>query len=247
LLSLRLRAAAAVAGGDFADGERLAGEALAVGRRPLGAADVMANDLLLVFLRWLQGRPGEVAALLERLAAERAWGSQAWPRLLPLAYAGQGRQAEARQALDAALDGGLDDRAAMAVLVALVGACAQLGDAAAADRLAGLLAPWAGHHLAGPELYLGPADHHLGMLAATAGRWDDSRRHFRVALAATWRLRARPWHALAARAYAGMLRGRGRPGDTERAAALDATGRAISGRLGMALPGWGRPSLGPRP
>jgi hypothetical protein len=44
-----------------------------------------------------------------------------------------------------------------------------------------------------------------------------------------------------------MLRGRGRPGDTERAAALDATGRAVAGRLGMALPGWGRPSLGPRP
>jgi hypothetical protein len=44
-----------------------------------------------------------------------------------------------------------------------------------------------------------------------------------------------------------MLRGRDGPGDQARAAALDATAAAAAGRLGMELPGWGRPVLGPRP
>jgi hypothetical protein len=44
-----------------------------------------------------------------------------------------------------------------------------------------------------------------------------------------------------------MLRGRDRPGDQARAAAMDSTANALAGRLGMDLPGWGRPILGPRP
>jgi hypothetical protein len=101
-----------------------------------------------VFLRWLQGRPGEVEALLERLGAEQPWARRVWPRLLPLAWAGQGRDSSARRQLDAAMAGGLGDRPGMAGVVPLVAACAQLGDAGAAGRLAELLAPWAGHHLA---------------------------------------------------------------------------------------------------
>jgi hypothetical protein len=134
----------------------------------------------------------------------------------------------------------------VARLVALTGACAQLGDATAAGRLAELLTPWTGHHLAAGHTFLGAADHHLGVLAATAGRWEDSRGHFRAALAAHERLGARPWQALTAQAYAGMLRGRDGPGDRARAAGLEATAQAAADRLGMELPGWGRPTLGPR-
>jgi hypothetical protein len=199
-----------------------------------------------VFLRWLQGRPGEVEALLERLGAQQPWAARAWPRLLPLAWAGQGRDTEARRRLDAALAAGLGSLPNVADLVALAGACAQLGDAAAAGRLAEPLAPWAGHHLAAGHTYLGAADHHLGVLAATAGRWEDSRDHFRAALAAHERLEARPWQALTAQAYAGMLCGRNGSGDRGRAADLDATAHAAADRLGMELPGWGRPTLGPR-
>jgi DNA-binding SARP family transcriptional activator len=245
-LVLRLGSVAAMLRGAFTDSERLATDALELGRRHLGAPAVLAHGAQLVFLRWLQGRPDEVEALLERLGAQQAWARRAWSRLLPLAWAGQGRDAEAGEQLEAAMAGGLGSQPSVAGLVALVGACAQLGDAAAAGRLAGLLAPWAGHHLTAGHTYLGAADHHLGILAATAGRWGDSLDHFRVALAAHAGLGARPWQALTAQAFAGMLRGRDGPGDRARAADLDATAAAGASLLGMELPGWGRPILGPR-
>jgi hypothetical protein len=43
-----------------------------------------------------------------------------------------------------------------------------------------------------------------------------------------------------------MLRGRDGPGDRARAANLDAIAHADADRLGMELPGWGHPALGPR-
>jgi hypothetical protein len=138
-------------------------------------------------------------------------------------------------------------RPGVAELVAVSGACIQLGDAAAAGRLSELLAPWAGHHLAAGHVYLGAADHHLGILAATAGRWEDGLARLQAAAAAHERLGARPWQALTAQAQAGALRGRDGPGDRARAAALDATAATTAGRLGMELPGWGRFALGPRP
>ena len=82
-LSLRLRSATAMLRGEFRDSERLAEAALDLGRRPVGAAASLAHGAHLVFLRWLQGRPDEVEALLERLIAQQAWGTHAWPKLLP--------------------------------------------------------------------------------------------------------------------------------------------------------------------
>jgi hypothetical protein len=232
--------------GEFRDSERLAEAALDLGRRPVGAAASLAHGAHLVFLRWLQGRPDEVEALLERLIAQQAWGTHAWPKLLPLAYAGQAREADARRRLDAAMAALPGGRPSITELVAAVAACGQLGDGDAAGRLRPLLHPWAGHHLTAGHTYLGAADHHLGIPAATAGRWRDGQRHFQAALAAHERLGARPWQALTAQAYAGLLRGRDARGDQARADGLDATARAAAGRVGMDLPGWGRPTLGPR-
>jgi DNA-binding SARP family transcriptional activator len=236
-LALVLRATRTMVHGDFGDAERRIADALQHGRGPLGATAILAHGVQLAVLRWLQGRPDEVEAVLERLAAERHLGVHAWRRLLPLAHAGQGRDADARRHLDAALGQGLAGRSVLE-LVALAGASAQVGHVASADRLARLLAPWTGHHLAVGHLYLGSADHHLALLAATAGHLDDALRHVAAALAAHDRLGARPWLALTAQAYAGMLRARDRPGDRGRATALEATARADARRLGMELPGW---------
>jgi DNA-binding SARP family transcriptional activator len=245
-LSLRLRSAMAMLRGDFQDSELLAADADELGRPSIGAAAAMAHGAQLVFLRWLQGRPDQVEAVLDRLAAEQAWAAGAWPALLPLAYAGQGDDADTRPLLDRAMATLGGRRPGVAGLVALVGACAQLGDSAAAGRLSALLTPWAGHHLAAGQIYLGATGHHLGILAATAGRWEDSLGYLRAALAAHERLGARPWQALTAQAVAGALRGRDQPGDQDLAAAMDATAHASAVRLGMELPGWGRPALGPR-
>jgi hypothetical protein len=94
--------------------------------------------------------------------------------------------------------------------------------------------------------YLGAGEHHLGMLAATAGRWDHAERHLLAAMAAHRHLGAHPWLVLTRQAYAGMLRGRGRRDDLDRAVTFDAATRAVASNLRMGLPGWGRATLGPR-
>jgi hypothetical protein len=243
-LSLVLRAMRATMRGDFVAGERLAEQALAYGRDELDEAVADTHGTQLVLMRWLQGRPDEVRALLEELA--RGPLGRGWRPLLPLAAVGQRREAEARRDLDtAAADGFAGWRSGVEV-VALVGACALLGDAGAAATLYRRLQPYRGWHLgAGPMVYLGAGDHHLGVLAATAGRWSEAERHLLAAMAAHRHLGARPWLALSRQAYAGMLRGRGGHDDLHRAEAFDRATRAVAGLLGMGLPGWGREVLGP--
>jgi DNA-binding SARP family transcriptional activator/tetratricopeptide (TPR) repeat protein len=244
-LSLTVRAMRAVMRGELAAGERLAEQALAYGLDKVDGVVLHAYGAQLVFLRWLQGRPDDVRVLLEELGREPA--GRGWRTLHPLAATGQGREAEARRALDAAATTGFAGWRGAAEVVGLVGACALLGDAVAADRLYRLLLPYKGWHLAaGPTVYLGAGDHHLGMLAATAGRWNEAERHLFAAIAAHRRVGAHPWLALTRQAYAGMLRGRGRHDDLRGAVVFDAATRAVAATVGMDLPGWGRAALGPR-
>jgi DNA-binding SARP family transcriptional activator len=244
-LSLAVRAMRAIMRGELAAGERLAEQALAYGLDKVDGAVGHTHGAQLVLLRWLQGRPDGVRALVQQLGREPV--GRGWRTLLPLAAAGQGREAEARRDLDAAAANGFAGWRSGVEVVGLVGACALLGDAVAAARLHRLLLPYKGWHLgAGPMVYLGAGEHHLGMLAATAGRWDHAERHLLAAMAAHRHLGAHPWLVLTRQAYAGMLRGRGRRDDLDRAVAFDAATRAVASNLRMGLPGWGRATLGPR-
>ncbi len=131
---------------------------------PSGAAASLAHGAHLVFLRWLQGRPDEVEALLERLIAQQAWGTHAWPKLLPLAYAGQAREADARRRLDAAMAALPGGRPSITELVAAVAACGQLGDGDAAGRLWPLLLP-------GPATTWPPATPTWARPTTTSASW----------------------------------------------------------------------------
>jgi hypothetical protein len=82
---------------DLGVGERLAEQALAYGLDKVDGAVLHTHGAQLVFLRWLQGRPDDVRALLEKLGREP--GGRGWRTLLPLAAAGQGREREARRAV----------------------------------------------------------------------------------------------------------------------------------------------------
>jgi hypothetical protein len=239
------RSARAVMGGDFVQGERIAERALAVGLGPLGEAAVVTHAAQMVLLRWLQGRPSEVEAALDA-AVERSSPQLGWSRLHLLAQVGHGRQAQVRRDLDAAVASGFAGRSSATDVVALVGACALLGDEDAASRLYELLRSWSGWHIVAGHHYLGAADHHLGILAATAGRWRDAERHLSRALVSHRRLRARPWFALTADAFAGMLRCRGEPHDQHRAGQFEGTALALAAAHGMTLPAWASAGLGPR-
>ncbi|HKE97642.1 MAG TPA: AAA family ATPase [Actinomycetes bacterium] len=242
--ALVLRSTRATMRGAFVAGERLAGDAAARGRGVIGEGVALASGTQLVVARWLQGRLDDVQATLDPWMRDPS--QQGWRALLPLAFVGQGRETEARRHLDGAA-GRLGGRLGGVQVLGLVGVCALLGDQAAAARLHELLRPLEGWHLtAGGAAYLGAVDHHLGILAATAGRWDQAERHLRAALSTHRRLGARPWLALTRQACAGMLRGRGGPGHLDQAVRLDAAAHGIAATIGMDLPGWGRPALGPR-
>jgi hypothetical protein len=160
---------------------------------------------------------------------------------------GLGWEEEARRSLDAAAAEGFAGQRSGVEVVGLVDACALLGDADAAARLYELLLPYKDWHLtAGVAAYLSAGNHHLGVLAATAGRWRDAERHLLAAMAAHRRLQARPWLARTQQACAGMLRGRDSRDDRHRAKVFAAAAaRAVAAPLDMELLGWDRKTLGP--
>jgi DNA-binding SARP family transcriptional activator len=229
------RAGRSIMSGEFDFGEQLTERSLASGRRFLGEAALMTYLAQMGFLRWLQGRPDQVKAVLDEAGAG-SMGRLDWTSLHLLASVGQGRRGAARHLLDAAVSKGFDGRVSAADLVALVGACTLLGAEDTAWELYLRLLPWSGWHLTAGPIYLGAADHHLGVLAAVSGRWDDAERRLKRAVNSHRRLKARPWFALTVDAFAGMLAGRGRPGDRRRAALFAATAKALSDSLGMNLP-----------
>ena len=122
-----------------------------------------------------------------------------------------------------------------AVIVGFSGAVDLMGDRRWAEALYDLAAPYAGSNCTlGLASFLGAADHWLGVLATTAGRYADACAHFEAALARHREMGARPWTALTEEAYGRVLSLRGRPADTERAAALTASAMRTAGELELA-------------
>src|SRR5262249_47205487 len=73
----------------------------------------------------------------------------------------------------------------------------------------------------------------LGVLAATAGQFDQSEQHFMVAIEIERAMRARPWLAHAEQDLAAMLLTRRAPGDVERAGTLIQSARGTYRELQM--------------
>jgi hypothetical protein len=72
----------------------------------------------------------------------------------------------------------------------------------------------------GAALCCGSAERSLGLLAATASRYDEAARHFEAAIAENTRIGAAPWVAHAQHDYARALLARGRADDRLRAGEL---------------------------
>ena len=229
---------AATMEGRFGEAEVLAGE---LGRRldQIGHSQAQLISVAQsASWRLLQGYATEYIAPFEAMSAADP-GNLAWPAITAwcLAEAGaRDQSAELLGRIDPASAADADKNYLWwAVIVGFSGAVDLMGDRRWAEALYDLAAPYAGSNCTlGLASFLGAADHWLGVLATAAGRYADACAHFEAALARHREMGARPWTALTEEAYGRVLSLRGRPADTERAAALTASAMRTAGELELA-------------
>jgi class 3 adenylate cyclase/tetratricopeptide (TPR) repeat protein len=232
------QAAEASIEGRFADCERLANEALAVGQtlRVENAAGIFGVQMFA--LRREQGRLREIEPLLHHFL-DTPEGANAWLPGLALIYAELGRIAEARAEFDQLAQHDfadiLRDAKWLVSMTYLADVCTLLGDNSRAQTLYELMLPYQRVNVligAGSACY-GSASRYLGSLATTMGRWDQAERHFEDALAMNSAMGARPWLAHTQYQYARMLLARDQAGDSGMAATLLKDALATSRELAM--------------
>lgn len=223
--------------GSFKDAEDLAAE-LDRRLRQLGHPQAQIIPVAQTFSRrWLQGQAAEYIPVFEALSASEP-ANPAWPAITAWCLAEAGawhRAADLLRRIGPATAAEADKNYLWwAVIVGLSDAADLVGDREWAQALYELAAPYAGNNCTlGVALFLGAADHWLGVLAAVAGRFTDAIAHLEAALARHQEMRSRPWTALTQEACATVLSMRGRAADTERAAALRQSAMRTAGELGL--------------
>jgi hypothetical protein len=182
--------------GRLDEAEHLAAEALALGRRAHDPVVGIYHTIVLIGLRWGQGRLPELETTLRRFV-DRFPANLGWRATFAVLLCEAGRHPEAREQIERLA---ADDFAGLPKnhlylyhLAALAIACHTLDDEPRAARLYPMLQPYADRNVLVARLplgTLGSASHYLGLLAATMGRWDDAVVHLQTAIAAHDRLRA---------------------------------------------------------
>ncbi len=231
------RAMLALLEGRFAEAEGLIFEALRLGQEGQNRNAEQIFGIQMLALRSVQGRLPELVGALEQRAADFP-AVPAWGAALPWVLAEVGREEDARRQLDRVAGARFADLPRdmfwLAALWLLTEAVALLRDGPRAEMLLSLLAPYQGRFMTATFGYCGGSlDRSLGLLAATAGRFEVAAGHFEAAIAANARMRARPWVARSEHDYARMLLARGEPGDRERAAELLRRALATARSLGL--------------
>jgi tetratricopeptide (TPR) repeat protein len=182
--------------GNLDEADRLTGEALAIGRRAHDPVVGIYHMIVLVGLRWEQGRLPELEATLRRFV-DRFPANLGWRATLAVLLCEAGRHDEAREHLERLA---ADDFAGLPRnhlylyhLAVLAITCHALGDQPRASRLYQRLLPYGDRNVLVARLplgTLGSVSQHLGLLAATMSRWDDAEAHFRLAMRAHERMGA---------------------------------------------------------
>lgn len=234
--TLAWRGVAAHLNGHFDEAERIARESLRIAEAA-GAPEARAFFLSQLFaVRREQGRLGELAEPLERLARAEGPVGVSWRATLPFILVEAGELERARVAYDAVA---ADDFAGvpgslfrLTGLVCLAEACAALGDAEGAETLRAALEPHADRLVqTGFSGCWGSVRRFLGVLAATAGRADEARAHLEAALD---RHRALEAPGLVARTQCDLGELLLGLGERERGLELLAAAGAAAAELGMA-------------
>ncbi len=178
----RWRAMRSIIDGRLEEAERLAEEAFTLGERAIGDASFNFYGVQLGYIRYYQGRFGELEPAV-RMAAEQQPDVASWRGGLALCLAELGRDDEARRELDAlAPDGFLAlarDLNWISSLIIVARACASLDARDHARTVYDLLLPYA-HRVgssAGATATPGPVDGPLALLAATIGDDDTALDH----------------------------------------------------------------------
>jgi tetratricopeptide (TPR) repeat protein len=232
------RAMRALLAGRFAEGEQLAGEALAIGQRTQASDTAQAVGVLLIIIRRDCGGLEELVAA-SNVLAEQYRAVRTWQYAIAFLEAEVGQEESARRRFDSlathAFTDVVRDLTWLTTTVVAAETAALLADRARAAVLYDLLLPYAdrcvviGYGLA----CWGSVSRYLGLLATTLGRWADAERHFTTALEVNDRLGARPLVARTQYDLARLLVARAAAGDHEGAARLIARVLATAHILGM--------------
>ncbi len=213
-------------------------EATAVEARDVGVAAGVPDagrisGVNLFWIRYDQGRLDELISALERPDAHPMTLA-----VLGLAYCELDRPEDARHVLDrlavdrfAALPGNF---AWSYILTVITETCAGVGDEDRAALLYDWLTPHQGLVMTSGGATTGAADHYLGLLASTLGRFDDADRHFQAGAALHERIGAPTMLARTRLEWGRMLAARGNAGDADRAGALLHQALATARELGLA-------------
>jgi tetratricopeptide (TPR) repeat protein len=223
--------------GAFPEAEKLANDALRLGRRAQSWDAVFSYRMALFFLRREQDRLAEVEELTRR-AVDEYTGYRSFPCLLALLEWELGRPEDARHAFE---ELAIDDFVAfprdsewLFCLCVLSEVAGHLRDRERASTLYRLLAPYSAMNaLAAGEVAIGSVARYVGILACAASLWEEAGRHFEDALVFNERMGAKPWLAHTQEDYARMLLARAGPGDRGRAAELLSQAHATYRELGM--------------
>jgi len=219
------RASRALLEGRLAEGERLAGESLAIGQKAQEPNALLFYGVHMNIVRLNQGRIVELMEATKQQLERYPMipGNRA---VLAYIYVHMHRGDEARALLDTLAanefrDLGWDGSYIM-VLSSLAYVVNFLEDAHRARLLYERLLPFRGRMIVSGNsaIGFGSVGRPLGLLAATMSRWDEAVGHFEEAVATNARLNARPFLAGVLREYARALIARGGPGDPEYAARL---------------------------
>jgi tetratricopeptide (TPR) repeat protein len=191
------RAARALMRGHFAEGERLAQQAFAIGQGLQTETAAGIFGLQMFALRREQGRLKELESVV-RFFVQQHSASAAWGPGLALIYCELGLMDEARAAFESlAQDDFADlprDALWMGCMSFLADICIYLRDVPRAAILYEILLPFAGRNvvIGNGIVSCGALSRYLGALATVMKQWDDAARHFEDAVAMNSRMEAWP-------------------------------------------------------
>jgi len=216
----------ALLAGRFTRAEELMEQGLAAGRRAGDQAVRNYYTGVLATLRFMQGRFGELAELLQEAAA-RFPAMVVFQAALAAARAEAGpadlARAEVERLAARDLAAVPRDPAWSFSLASLALACYHLGEAGTAVTLRPWLEPYADRNIVTGRvgaICLGPAAYFLGLLDLTLSLPEQALRRFQRAAALAGGMQARPMVAMSREGQARALLALDRPGDRQQAIAL---------------------------